>query len=193
MTENCSPGDADCAIVSWKHNGDTIDIALEDTNTGSGWVGIGFAPTTNMQNSDIYFCQKDGDEVGIVSSFATANTRPMDDDAGTGIITESVGTTVSSDGRFSCSFTRPASIIKQSLTINLKDGEEFYVLIARGPGGKGNPGYHSKRTSTAEAIVFSSSMENTFYGGVPQKDPSIFIKTHASLLFISWGLLAPLG
>ena len=98
MTENCKSGDADCAIVSWKHNGDNIEIGIEDTNSGSGYVAVGFAPTNNMRNADIYYCQKDGNEIGVVSAFATANGRPADDADGTGIITESVGTTISVRG-----------------------------------------------------------------------------------------------
>jgi len=102
---------------------------------------------------------------------------------------------VSADGRFSCSFSRPISIIKQSLTINLDGGQPFYVLLARGSGGKGNPSYHSARKHTQTAIEFSGDMENEFHGGVPMSgpDPAVLIKTHAVFLFMAWGMFVPLG
>ena len=75
-----------------------------------------------MAQSDIYYCQKNGDQVAVVSSSAARNTRPTDDDNGTGIIPESVGTSISTDGRYSCSFTRPISVTKQANTITLGQG-----------------------------------------------------------------------
>ena len=86
-----------------------------------------------MTNADIYYCQKDR-EIGVVSSFASGNERPQDYTDATGIILESVGTSVFSDGGYSCSFKRPVSVTKESQTINLDNEEKFYVLIARGGG-----------------------------------------------------------
>ena len=139
-------------------------IGLEDTEEDdNSWVAIGFAPTQKMDNSDIYYCRKSAETIAVVSAFAPQNTRPTDDAAGAGIEVTSVGTS-SSGSTFSCSFSRPITVMKNDIEFKLDDGNTFFVLLARGSGGSLEaPGYHGagKRAST-EGIAFSEEMEIIF-------------------------------
>ena len=62
-----------------------------------------------MGDDDIFYCQKRGAEIGVVSAFSTGMSRPVDID-GTDHVTN-IGT--SSDANdFKCSFRRPLSVTK---------------------------------------------------------------------------------
>jgi len=188
LKPNCTPGESGCAVASWSHQGDTIAIGLEDTEVaGNSWVAIGFAPTKTMANADIYYCRNSPETTAVVSAFAPQNTRPTDDAAGTGIEVTSVGTSASGS-TFSCSFSRPISVMKNNIEFKLDGGNTFFILLARGSGGSLEaPGYHgAEKTASTGGISFSEDMELVFLGGTVQKNSLAMVKAHASLMFFAW-------
>ena len=93
-----------------------IEIALHLTTSEDAWVGIGFSSDQNMGDDDIFYCQKRGAEIGVVSAFSTGMSRPVDID-GSDHVTN-IGT--SSDANdFKCSFRRPLSVTKVSSSLEV--------------------------------------------------------------------------
>ena len=145
-----------------------------------------------MGDDDIFYCQRRGDEVGVVSAFSTGMTRPVNV-AGQAHVT-SIGTDNSS-GRFRCSFRRPISVDKGGLTYDLAQGE-WFILLSFGGVTNGEENYHGSSAagvaiSTPVAVRFSDAVPNQFFAGTSSVAKGI--RAHAALMFTAWGFLIPAG
>lgn len=194
LPANCVSGDEECAIVSWKNVQEGIEVSFEHSSPAESYIGVGFGKTTSMQNTDIFTCRRSADTIGVVSSFSAQNGQPKDYDSddllSLGILSDSIGTS-KDDTKYSCSFIRPLSIVKDEITFDLSGGNEYYVLIATGGGANG---YHSSsRTQTADIVIFSEETDYNFYGGAPVKNPAAIFKTHAVFMYLAWAALVPSG
>ena len=82
-----------------------------------------------MGDDDIYFCEKRGDQIGVVSAFSTGMSRPVNVDSSIGISGTSVGTSAS-ETYFRCSFRRPITVTKNEIEYNLGNFHiKFFVSI----------------------------------------------------------------
>ena len=86
------------------------------TISEDAWVGIGFSSDQNMGDDDIFYCQKRGSEIGVVSAYSTGMVRPIDID-GSDHVTN-IGTS-QADNDFKCSFRRPLALTKVSFLSKL--------------------------------------------------------------------------
>ena len=169
-----------------------VELGLELSAAGDGWVGIGLSRDRNMGDDDIFYCQRRGRDVGVVSAFSTGMSRPVNV-AGQAHVT-SIGTDNSS-GRFRCSFRRPISVDKGGLTYDLAQGE-WFILLSFGGVTDGEANYHGSSAagvaiSTPTAVRFSVDFPNQFFSGT--SSVSSGIRAHAALMFTAWGFLVPAG
>ena len=45
-----------CGLIAWKNVGQTLEVKMV-RNGQNTWVGMGFAPGSQMTNADMTFCQ----------------------------------------------------------------------------------------------------------------------------------------
>ena len=76
MTGECSPGE--CGFAAWSVVDDMVEVRLHHNLDGDGWVGVGFSRDRQMGQDDIYYCQKRGDQVGVVSAYSVGMSRPIE-------------------------------------------------------------------------------------------------------------------
>ena len=81
------------------------------------WVGVGFSRDREMGQDDIYYCQKRGEQIGVISAYSVGMSRPIELDASrldNGIAPDSLRT-YANQNQFVCSFRRPISVTKNEL------------------------------------------------------------------------------
>jgi len=204
----CKPGDENCAVVSWSSNNADLDVTL--TYSGSKtWVAFGIAPVgrnpAGMDLADIYYCQDRTTGLGVESAWAATNTRPKTEAVYAGAIVDgSVRTIRSSSGDtsiYSCSFTKKGSFVKEDIEYTLNANTTWNVMIAKGGMTGDKPDYHgySQEANVGnvlqhnEAVAIHPDMDHVVIGVEPGKAPISLVKVHAIMMYLAWGVLAPIG
>lgn len=213
---NCKPGDEKCAIVSWKMNQNDLDVTL--THSGEKtWVAIGLTPVgrpnqDGMSLADIYYCQDRPVGLGIESAWSPENTRPSLKDEYDGAVMADSVKTYRNGSAYTCSFTKKGSFQKEDNFYNMTESNTWNIIIAKGKmtaDDPNKPNYHgySAEPNEGNAILASNSVK--IYSGMEhvaiglpigngtdievEKEPISLVKVHAIMMYLAWGVLAPIG
>jgi hypothetical protein len=126
-------------------DGETLDVVLSYET--SGWLSIGFDPTSMMQDANIIIGYVDGGELTISDQYGTGQTAHQADTeiGGTDDITNAEGS--ESGGRTELRFSIPLDSGDEA-DRPLSEGETYTVLLAHGPNDSDDMStYHQGRTS----------------------------------------------
>ena len=129
--------------------------------------------------------------------------RPKTEAAYTGaIVADSIKTIRSVDNNvYSCSFTKKGSFVKEDIEYTLNANTTWNVLLAKGAMDGDKPGYHGysqeanvgNAVQTTEAIAIHPGMDQIVIGVEPGTAPISLVKVHAIMMYLAWGVLAPIG
>ncbi|MFT5171415.1 MAG: hypothetical protein ACI9BD_001192 [Candidatus Marinamargulisbacteria bacterium] len=132
--------------VKWRVSGPTLDVKVSYPTTG--WVGVGFLPTTRMLGANIIMGSVSGSSVSISDRFGASSTgEPVVD--GQDNITNKTGTETS--GVTEISFSIPMDSPDDEQDKDLIEGNTITVIL----GASGSDSFssqHSKR-STIQIVL----------------------------------------
>uniref|UniRef100_H2YQI1 Cytochrome b561 domain-containing protein n=1 Tax=Ciona savignyi TaxID=51511 RepID=H2YQI1_CIOSA len=179
-------------FVSWKYNQaqSTFDFEVSGGSAGAQYAAFAFAPSTRMENADLYYCTSSAVKSGAIQ----VNQRPPAVDAAlpAGITSTQTG---ANGGAVQCSFTRAASITKDLLSANTVvdiSSTQYYLLVATGPSTGSSIGYHGQNSRTASPSAIDFKL-NEDIGGNTSSLKANLVKAHASLMIIAWLTCASIG
>lgn len=118
--------------LRWRVSGDSLDVIVSADTTG--WVAVGFDPTSRMQDANIIIGYVEGPMISIRDDFGTSISSHSSDESlgGTGDVTNVSGSEAA--GITEISFTIPLDSGDQ-YDRPLAEGSSYKVLLAYGPDG----------------------------------------------------------
>ncbi|XP_039260975.2 uncharacterized protein LOC120337293 [Styela clava] len=143
----CHPSSPDCLFFSFTQVGNDFEMELSGgTGNGQQYVAVGFAPTGDMQDADVYYC--DGNDVrsAVIRRLYHPPTTLIKSDS---VINVMAKTT---NGIGHCRFTRPACVTKQvsenrNYSFDLLTSGYHFLLAMGNKNADGGLSYHDKQRS----------------------------------------------
>jgi hypothetical protein len=136
--------------LKWKVENSALIVKVSASTTG--WVAVGFDPTSRMQDANIIIGYVSGGDAFIRDDYGSALTAHQSDVSGGGSddITDKGGT--EADGVTEITFSIPLDS-GDSRDRPLVEGNTYTVIMARGPNGADDhTTQHAARTSTTITI-----------------------------------------
>ncbi|MBD3285580.1 PKD domain-containing protein [candidate division WOR-3 bacterium] len=132
----------------WRTRGEVIDVILSAPTTG--WVAVGFDPTTAMKDANYIIGYVDGEKVTIIDEFGDGNFShtPDTDLEGADDVANADGS--EADGSTTISFTIPLDSGDDNDKV-LAVGQTYKVIFAYGPDGADD--FTTKHASRASADI----------------------------------------
>ncbi|KAL4232478.1 DOMON domain-containing protein frrs1L [Mactra antiquata] len=162
-----------------------FDVQMKVKSTSDMWVAIGFAPTTQMDGTDVVACMSEGTNVYLQSSYNNGHVNNLY--KGQKTVGLSHIQASHTEGKISFSFKRKNHMDDMDHFQSLK--KKLYLEIAQGPIQQGVKQQHSDLP-----IVSSSSIDFLKNKVAKESDSaSTLIKLHGSLMVVAWILCSTIG
>ncbi len=118
--------------LKWKVEGSNLSVKVSASTTG--WVAVGFDPTSRMQNANIIIGYVSGSSVSIRDDYGSGPTAHQADTNGGGTddVTEKGGTQTGEVTEITFSIPLDSG---DSRDRPLVEGNTYTVILARGPNG----------------------------------------------------------
>jgi hypothetical protein len=154
----------------------STELSLALQGPSSGYVAVGWSPNGNMLNSDAVIGWSDGSDVPFIQSYKLPDQSAPEDLVDLSITLVSV---IDVNGKTTLFFTRSISSGKNP--INQQKGNTLIGAISNSKA----ISYHTAHSGAVQANFYTGTSATTARFGYPE--------AHGLLMFLSWGLVLPLG
>jgi hypothetical protein len=133
--------------LRWKVEGSSLSVKVSASTTG--WVAVGFDPTSRMQDANLIIGYVSGSVASIRDDYGSGPTAHQADTAGGGVddVTEAAGTETGGVTEITFSIPLDSGDVRDRALI---EGNNYTVILARGPNGADTfSTQHSSRATTS--------------------------------------------